>query len=185
MSKSLMARTLFDITYRADIENVIKELNPLEYAYILHDKDTLVDGKPKKPHYHIWARWDTPVRKKMIAEALKLNDSHLPCTAKSQKACIRYMTHETKEAIKMKKYKYSRDDIKTNLEQDEIARIYMIDDMVGDNLLTIMELIRAADCYETLMLDLIQANLIELFNRYYNAVFRRLVLKWIPDFKPL
>lgn len=184
MSKSNTMRTCFDITYREDIEQVIRELNPIEYAYIKHDSDVLIDGQPKKTHYHIWCRFDTPVRKTMVAKALGLNDSHIPCTAKSQKACIRYMTHETKEAIKMKKHKYSRDEIVSNLEKDEIARIYMIDDCQGDNIMQVMEMIRTYYSFEELMFDLVQCDLIDTYNKYYNSIFRRLVNKWQPDWKP-
>lgn len=91
--------TLWEVTYREDIENVIRELNPREYAYILHDKDKETNGNPKKPHYHIWCRWDTPVRNSMIKKALGLTGADYVCRgARSQKACILYMTHETKEA---------------------------------------------------------------------------------------
>lgn len=139
MAKTL--RTLFEITYREDIENVIRELNPIEWAYIKHDKDKLLNGEDKKTHFHIWCRWENPQRNETIQKILQLNDKHNCTTAKSQKACIRYMTHETKDAIKLAKYKYDRTEIVTNLDKDEISRIFLLTENDCDKINSIIELL--------------------------------------------
>ena len=40
------------------IKNGFKSI--LQYAYILHDKDTDKDGKPKAAHYHICLLYTSP-----------------------------------------------------------------------------------------------------------------------------
>lgn len=133
--------TLWEITYLEDIENVIRELNPSEYAYILHDKDVHLDGTPKKPHYHIWCRWETPVRNSMITRTLGLSTDYIVKTARSRKACIKYLTHETAEAKAMGKYKYDRALIKTNLPLDEINRIFSTEDNIKNDIKTILSIL--------------------------------------------
>lgn len=139
MAKTL--RTLFEITYREDIDKVITELNPIEWAYIKHDNDKLINGEAKKTHYHIWCRWENPQRNGTIQKILGLNDKHNCETARSQKACIRYMTHETKDAIKLGKFRYERENIITNLEKDEIARIFLLTENDNDKINSIIELL--------------------------------------------
>lgn len=172
-------RTLFDITYRVDIKQVIIELNPTEWAYIYHDKDTLTDGTPKKPHYHIWCRWDTPVRNSTMANVLG-RTNHLCITAKSQKACIRYMTHETNDAIKMGKYQYDRSDIITNLDTDDITRMFLITEITQDKVNSILELILSYSDdpsreFTLFINDIIRLNCLDVYQKFYNSVFRRLV----------
>lgn len=204
--------TLWEITYRDDIENVIRELNPSEYAYILHDKDKELDGKSKKPHYHIWCRWETPVRNSMITKVLGLSDKYSVKTARSRKACIKYLTHETAEAKAMGKYKYDRALIVTNLPIDEINRIFSMEDNIKNDIKAIMDILLTAERYnqkqveeynraidkcdeETLgflnlsttfkekiefdmfILQLLELDLMDTYNKYYNSVFNRIVKK--------
>lgn len=199
--------TLWEITYREDIENVIRELNPREYAYILHDKDKETNGNQKKLHYHIWCRWDTPVRNSMIKKALGLTGADYVCRgARSQKACILYMTHETKEAKKLGKYIYERDEIKTNIDFDELQRIYASQTSTKDEITAVLEILeqyyqynksvreynesiehndgevlempnifKRSEPFETFLYELITNDLIEVYNKYYNSIFRRIV----------
>lgn len=186
MAKTI--RTLFDITYREDIDNVIRELNPQEYAYILHDSDKLLNGEEKKKHFHIWCRWENPQRNETIAKILQLNDKHNCCTAKSQKACIRYMTHETKDAIKLGKFRYDRNMIISNLEKDELARIFLLTENDPDKINSILQLIEQYKSelnngvnveYNNFILDLCRLGYIDIFNKYYNSIFCKMVRYWL------
>lgn len=202
--------TLWELTYRDDIEAVIRELNPRDWAYIKHDKDKDTDGKPKKSHYHIWARWDTPVRNTMIKRVLGITGGEYVCRgARSQKACILYMTHETKEARKLGKFIYNRDEIITNIEKDELERIYASQNSSKDEITAILEILeqyheynrnvkeynntidnennvvlelleapiafKATEPIESFIYELLSNDLIDTYNKYYNAIFRRII----------
>ena len=187
MSKTL--RTLFEITYREDIENVIRELNPVEYAYILHDNDINSNGEKKKAHYHIWCRFEYPIRNESCRKILALNDKHICSSARSQRACFLYMTHESKEAVRMRKTRYERNLIVSNLNEDTIKQLYLSSDnsmVINDIMLLLMEYKDlycgksfSDNCMNTayclFVQDLIRMNYFEIYNRYYNSIFCRLV----------
>lgn len=59
-----------DFTHK-DILNFIT--SHFDYAYILHDKDTLEDGSLKKPHYHVIIKFQNPRSLSKIKEILNLN----------------------------------------------------------------------------------------------------------------
>lgn len=41
-----------------------------QWCYILHDKDFNDDGTPKKAHYHVYGKFDTPRSPQTVANAL-------------------------------------------------------------------------------------------------------------------
>lgn len=180
----LTIRTMFEVVYcesipNNDIEELIRLLNPLEYSYILHDKDIDINGELKKPHYHIWCCWETPQRHDSILKMIGLNERHRITTARSKKSCHLYMVHRTKEAKRMNKILYDDNDIFSNLDSDTLNDLLLNNDkVVGSELSQIFDLIRSYSCTdenELLYLELAERGLLDTYNRYYHSVFKRFV----------
>lgn len=173
MKKQEKQKTLWGLTYREDIKQVLIELNPVEYAYILHDKDKELNGKEKKPHYHIWCRWDNSVRSKSISKILGLSEDYVPQTARKRNSCILYMIHLTSEAKKLQKHIYNITDIKTNLEADEIERIIKNSDTKASDISLIFDIINSGvHDYQQLIITIAQHDLIDTFNKFYYSIFK-------------
>lgn len=113
------------------IINFAKEFD--EYYYIFHDKDKDENGETKKKHIHCvvydragttllrWcARWQDIVPANMVDVVL------------FKQPTLRYLTHETAQAIADGKYRYPRTNVITNV-QEKYLRIFQ------DNIATIPE----------------------------------------------
>lgn len=60
----------------------------------LHDSDTTADGKPKKPHYHVLAMFDSPTPERRAREVFAAAGVTAPPElVKSIKAYARYLVH--------------------------------------------------------------------------------------------
>lgn len=190
----LTIRTMFEVVYSEsipnnDIEELIRLLNPCEYAYILHDKDLEPSGEIKKPHYHIWCRWETPQRHDTILKFIGLNERHRINTARSQKACLLYMLHKTKESKKLNKYIYDIENITSNICDERLNELLTSsDDIKGNEISRIFEIIddiaklvnyeyRYSTLYEELIIRLVCEGLLDTYNYYYNSVFKYVIHK--------
>lgn len=81
------------------------------WAYALHDKDTLEDGTPKVPHFHVIATFD---QQKSFATVVRLCKSYTEQNVMAEPVgdiggAMAYLTHETEKAIEGGKYQYDRE----------------------------------------------------------------------------
>lgn len=99
---------LEDIQHIIDTHRTIKE-----WAYIIHDKDTMENGDPKEPHIHLYLNFGQGGASfKTVAKWFK-DDEQYVCKVKGRKGdMLMYLTHENAP----KKYQYSIDEVKSNFD---------------------------------------------------------------------
>lgn len=182
MASTRSVRTMFEICYmdsmKGTIEDLIRELNPYEWSYILHDRDLHQSGEVKKAHYHIYAKWLNPVPEDWVNSKLgRIN--HNIITASNKRACHQYMLHITKQCLKEGKTKYRRAEMVSNIRNvDDLlvndselkAKSYkIVKDLILDQ--------NEGKITFTEMIDsLAEKDLLEFFNKYYNSIFRRFLM---------
>lgn len=93
-----------------------------QWCYVLHDKDLNDDGTPKKAHYHVYGKLDTPRTPQSVANALGVGVSSLRVVS-SWRGSVRYTLHLDHPD----KYQYSADDVVSNFD---IAKFLTVDDDV-------------------------------------------------------
>lgn len=93
-----------------------------QWCYILHDRDVNDDGTPKKAHYHVYGKFDTPRTLQTVANALGVGVASLR-TVSSWRAAVRYAVHLDHPD----KYQYSVDDVSANFE---FVKLLTVDDDV-------------------------------------------------------
>lgn len=93
-----------------------------QWCYILHDRDVNDDGTPKKSHYHVYGKFDTPRTPQTVANALGVGVASLR-TVSSWRAAVRYAVHLDHPD----KYQYSVDDVSANFE---FVKLLTVDDDV-------------------------------------------------------
>lgn len=89
------------------------------YAYIYHDKDIKTDGTPKEPHYHFYARRQSPFTPQTVARLIaKCSQNVLVENLKStDNAFLGYFTHDEVAD----KAKYDPADIVANFD---VSRVF-------------------------------------------------------------
>lgn len=92
------------------------------WCYILHDKDLNDDGTPKKAHYHVYGKLDTPRTPQAVANALGVGVASLRAVS-SWRGAVRYTIHLDHPS----KYQYSADDVVANFE---LFKLLTVDDDV-------------------------------------------------------
>lgn len=91
-----------------------------QWCYILHDKDVNEDGTPKKSHYHVYGKLDTPRTPQAVSNALGVGVASLRSVS-SWRAAVRYAVHLDHPD----KYQYSADDVSANFQ---FGKILTLDD---------------------------------------------------------
>lgn len=76
------------------------------YSGILHDKDVDVDGKIKKPHWHIIIKLNSTQTDYYVAEAIGIDVYYIE-PVKSVKSAYNYLTHKFEE----NKHKYKDNEL--------------------------------------------------------------------------
>ena len=98
-----------------DALKIVKELNFKIYAYIIHDKDKILDEatgeitKPKPTHAHIMMELNNPVSFKAMQDRFKGAHIEIP---KYKKSAYQYLIHNLPTA--KEKYQYDFKEIITN-----------------------------------------------------------------------
>lgn len=100
-SDSARTSRTFSVILYADAENYSCEeviASCCEYfsdwAYILHDRDTLEDGSLKKPHYHIVGRLAGPRSPQTVANCIGIPANYVSCKKQyTFKKGVRYLLH--------------------------------------------------------------------------------------------
>lgn len=90
----------------------------VQWCYILHDKDTNEDGTPKKAHYHVYGKLDTPRTPQSVANALGVGVASLRVVS-SWRAAVRYSVHLDHPD----KYQYPVDSLVTNFAVDKLLSV--------------------------------------------------------------
>lgn len=96
-------------------EDIIKGLDHnaiKDYAYILHDKDVLEDGTPKKPHWHIMIRFKNSVPDTSICNWFNIKPNYIENVHTKFDYAIAYLTHK----IAPNKYQYLEENVKSNFD---------------------------------------------------------------------
>lgn len=91
-----------------------------QWCYILHDRDVNEDGTPKKSHYHVYGKLDTPRTPQAVSNALGVGVASLRSVS-SWRGAVRYAVHLDHPD----KYQYSADDVSANFQ---IAKFLTVDD---------------------------------------------------------
>ena len=97
---------------------IVKELNYKLFAYIVHDKDKILDEKtgewkPKKTHKHIVVELKNPVSFNRMTERFAGAHIEVP---KYKKSAYQYLIHNLESA--KEKYQYDFNEIITNAPQE-------------------------------------------------------------------
>lgn len=109
---------LYPDTTDYDCSEVLQRLCGFrEYAYILHDSDTLDDGSLKKIHIHVCIRQDTPCTCSAIANKLGIADKWVQFAGKWP-TVIRYLVHADDDD----KYHYLPSDIVSNFDVNKFIK---------------------------------------------------------------
>lgn len=102
--------------------------NTENYAYAVHDLDTLEDGTPKTPHVHVWAKLNACTRLgttlNKVADALNIDTAPITIEkASSMEGSIQYMVHKNNPD----KYQYHKSVIRCSFPEKELDGILEAD----------------------------------------------------------
>lgn len=105
------AGTLYPDSESYDCELLLSVIRSkfIDWAYILHDKDTDENGVLKKPHFH-WVGRATPRCLSVVSNFLGLPENDIE-VVKNFDNMVMYLIHLND----IDKYQYSPDDVETNL----------------------------------------------------------------------
>lgn len=105
------AGTLYPDSESYDCETLLSTIRSkfIDWAYILHDKDTDENGVLKKPHFH-WVGRATPRCLSVVANFLGLPENDIE-VVKNFDNMVMYLIHLND----IDKFQYSPDDVETNL----------------------------------------------------------------------
>lgn len=94
------------------IMSVLREM-PCQYAFILHDMDTLETGEPKKPHWHIYVNFGRVAwQAHYLAKRFDIAENFVNKVKGRAGDMLSYLTHLNAP----EKYQYSEDAVKTNFD---------------------------------------------------------------------
>lgn len=90
-----------------------------KFIYILHDKDFKTDGTPQQAHYHIIVKFTNPRFRSAVEKMFNLDGLTEDTTINFQKvgvlsSAVAYLTHNTPQAQKDKKFLYSSSALVSN-----------------------------------------------------------------------
>lgn len=105
------AGTLYPDSESYDCETLLSTIRSkfIDWAYILHDKDTDENGVLKKPHFH-WVGRATPRCLSVVSNFLGLPENDIE-VVKNFDNMVMYLIHLND----IDKFQYSPDDVETNL----------------------------------------------------------------------
>lgn len=103
----------YDTTDLKVIESRVKTLTNLrKYALIIHDKDLLDSGEPKRPHFHLVLTFSNATTSQVIANVLKVEEQYINKIKTTTKSALLYLVHRND----LKKYQYSADEVLANFD---------------------------------------------------------------------
>lgn len=96
------------------LEYIKKELNPIKYAGILHDKDINEDGSLKLPHIHVMLQFENARSIENIAKTLKDKPQYIQQWKGDSTNGYSYLIHATTDALDL--YQYDANEVKANFD---------------------------------------------------------------------
>lgn len=106
----------YDVVEIAVIEQRIKSLTNLKkYAFIVHDKDTLDNGQPKKPHFHIVLTFSNATTSDVIAKVMQVEEQYINKIRTTTKSAMLYLVHRNDP----NKYQYNPSEVIANFDYVE------------------------------------------------------------------
>lgn len=111
------------LCYEEHIEAVKNGLELFGYDYVMarHDKCTDKDGKPKKVHWHLVVLSNTVDYQFTLAKRLGLENRFVkPPKSDKPNGAVRYLTHIDNP----EKVQYERSIIETNLDEEELEKLF-------------------------------------------------------------
>lgn len=106
----------YDVVEIAVIEQRIKSLTSLKkYAFIVHDKDTLDNGQPKKPHFHIVLTFSNATTSDVIAKIMQVEEQYINKIRTTTKSAMLYLVHRNDP----NKYQYNPSEVIANFDYVE------------------------------------------------------------------
>lgn len=136
------------------------------YGYALHDRDTLEDGTLKTLHLHLIFTLKKRTRKSTIINALAKTTGVNPLAVSVQKAtsfegCMQYLIHLNDSD----KFQYSREDLVTNLEPEELEMV-LTSNTTGLDYSTVRSICLTANS----LLDVIEQVGISTYQHYRSSI---------------
>lgn len=154
---------------------IIKTLPVERFAYILHDKDMLPDGTPKKTHIHVLLWFNKYVNTRSLLKKFGLSPEFCPQTIKCKEKMERYLLHLDDE----KKHQYFMSEVIANYDINWEEGSYVSKET--KNLIEFQKIIKTIDlaffscngnlCFDKIINDLVHQRLLETFRKNY-LIFR-------------
>ena len=106
----------YDVIEIAVIEQRIKSLtNIKKYAIIIHDKDLLESGEPKKKHFHAIMTFSNATTSEVVAKTLQVEEQYINKIRTTTKSAMLYLVHRNNP----EKYQYKPEEVVANFDYIE------------------------------------------------------------------
>ena len=106
----------YDVPEISVIESRIKSLtNIKKYAIIIHDKDLLESGEPKKKHFHCVLTFSNATTSEVVAKIMKVEEQYINKIRTTTKSAMLYLVHRNNP----EKFQYSASEVVANFDYIE------------------------------------------------------------------
>lgn len=154
----------YDVVEIGVIEQRIKKLTNIKrYAIIIHDKDLLENGQPKKKHFHCILTFSNSTNSKLVSEALKVEEQYVNKIRTTTKSAMLYLVHKNNP----EKYQYNAEDVSANFDYIE----YVDDCEPKQNRVDIAKKIESGEIKMYNLIDYISVDEYSKNKGYYDKCF--------------
>ena len=106
----------YDVQEIATIESRIKSLtNIKKYAIVIHDKDLLESGEPKKKHFHCVLTFSNATTSEIVAKTMQVEEQYINKIRTTTKSAMLYLVHRNHP----EKFQYNASDVVSNFDYIE------------------------------------------------------------------
>ena len=106
----------YDVQEIATIESRIKSLtNIKKYAIIIHDKDILESGEPKKKHFHCVLTFGNMTTSQVVSNIMKVEEQYINKIRTTTKSAMLYLVHRNHP----EKFQYNASEVVANFDYIE------------------------------------------------------------------
>lgn len=106
----------YDVQEIATIESRIKSLtNIKKYAIIIHDKDLLESGEPKKKHFHCVLTFSNMTTSQVVANIMNVEEQYINKIRTTTKSAMLYLVHRNHP----EKFQYNASEVVANFDYIE------------------------------------------------------------------
>jgi hypothetical protein len=111
----------YDVVEIAVIESRIKSLsNVKDYCIIIHDKDLLPSGEPKKRHFHAIITFSNPTKISVVARAMCVEPQYVNRIKSTTTSAKLYLIHKNDDT----KYQYKPEEVVASFDYVKFANSY-------------------------------------------------------------